>query len=128
MRARRFVFTLLTAIWLIPCFSQVNPEILQTRKQLDMHRSDTTGIRLLYQLSRKYTASETFNEDSALFYIGKALELTRILNTDYLLFEIYTQYSNILEINGNYSIAMQYLFNYLEILDNGPKSGKRFTG
>jgi tetratricopeptide (TPR) repeat protein len=122
MGARRIILILFSALWLLPAFSQDNRGIPQLRKQLLYHVNDTSGIRLNYLLSLKYAASGTYNADSALYFAGKAMELSRILDDDALLYDIYTQYSWILQISGNYSIAMEYLFAYLEILDNRSKS------
>lgn len=122
MKAVRTFVLLLSLIWLIPAFSQDNRGISQLRKQLLYHVNDTTGIRLNYLLSLRYATSGTYNGDSALYFAGRALEMSRIFNDNSLLYDIYTQYSNVLQISGNYSIAMEYLFTYLGILDSGPKS------
>jgi tetratricopeptide (TPR) repeat protein len=122
MKAAGTLVLLLSVFWLIPAFSQDQATVSQLRRDVEFHRNDTAGIRLNYQLSLRYTASGTYNADSALYYAGKALELSGVLNHDALLFDIYTQYSYILQISGNYSIAMEYLFTYLGILDNQSKS------
>ena len=62
--------------------------------------------------------------DSALLYLNKALQLSQELKYDRWLFEIYNENSILLIASGNYSIALEYYFKMLKLLDEETRNNK----
>jgi tetratricopeptide (TPR) repeat protein len=64
--------------------------------------------------------------DSSLFYLNKALLLAQETGSTYLDYNIFDQYSKVFMKSGNFSLALEYYFKMLKLLDD-EASGKHDT-
>jgi len=89
-----------------------------------MSKADTVQIRFNLLLSRAYTSSGSKKYDSALLCLNKALQLSQELKYNRWLFEIYNDNSILLIASSNYSIALEYYFKMLKLLDEETRNNK----
>lgn len=94
------------------------------KRLLNMSKDDTAQIRINLFLSQAYTSSGSKKYDSALLYLNKALQLSQELKYNRWLFEIYNENSILLIASGNYSIALEYYFKMLKLLDEETRNNK----
>lgn len=94
------------------------------KRNLTGSKADTSFIRLNLLLSQAYKSSGINKYDSALLYLNKALQLSQELKYDRWLFDIYNENSILLNASGNFSIAIEYYFKMLKILDEETRKNK----
>jgi len=94
------------------------------KRLLNMSKADTVQIRFNLLLSRAYTSSGSKKYDSALLCLNKALQLSQELKYNRWLFEIYNDNSILLIASSNYSIALEYYFKMLKLLDEETRNNK----
>ena len=86
-------------------------------RQLAVKKSDTSRIQTNLLLSKAYATSGLKKYDSALFCLNEALQLSLQLKYDRWLYDIYSENSVLLNSSGNYSLALEYYFKMLKLLD-----------
>ncbi|PKP04263.1 MAG: hypothetical protein CVU14_00540 [Bacteroidetes bacterium HGW-Bacteroidetes-9] len=96
------------------CFASINPDSLKS--SLHEKISDTTDIKTYFLISE--TFSTAYKYDSALFYLNKASELSQKLGFTQYEYSLYEKYSKLFTQSGNYSLALQYQFKMLKLLDD----------
>jgi tetratricopeptide (TPR) repeat protein/DNA-binding CsgD family transcriptional regulator len=87
------------------------------KRQLSASKPDTSHIYTNLILSRAYSTSGIKKYDSALLYLNKALQLSSGLKYERWLYDIYDENSVLLNSSGNYSIALEFYFKMLKLLD-----------
>lgn len=87
------------------------------KNQFAVNKTDTAHIRLNLFLSKAYKSSGINRYDSAFHFLNKALKLSQELKYDKWLYAIYSQNSDLLYSSGNFSIALEYYFKMLKLLD-----------
>jgi tetratricopeptide (TPR) repeat protein/DNA-binding CsgD family transcriptional regulator len=88
------------------------------KRQLSENKADTSFIHTNLELSRAFTQHGITRYDSSLFYLNKALQLSQDLKYDRWLYDIYNENSILLNSGGNFSVALEYYFKMLKLLDN----------
>lgn len=79
---------------------------------------DTVRIRELLNKARSYDRFDKEAVDSSLFYIKKAEVLSKELNNYDLLYDIYRQYEDFFSNTRNYSMALDYSYRIMNLLEN----------
>ncbi|MDY0026481.1 MAG: tetratricopeptide repeat protein [Lentimicrobium sp.] len=77
--------------------------------------ADPGHIKSYLLLSNSYLSS--YRYDSALFYLNKADDLAQKLDVHTYDFNTYTMFGKLFTQSGNYSLALQYQFKVLKLLD-----------
>jgi len=86
-------------------------------RQLAVKKSDTSRIQTNLLLSKAYATSGLKKYDSALFCLNEALQLSLQLKYNRWLYDIYSENSVLLNSSGNFSLALEYYFKMLKLLD-----------
>jgi tetratricopeptide (TPR) repeat protein/DNA-binding CsgD family transcriptional regulator len=111
---------LITGIFLLfmqSLASGSNPSGIDSlKRQLNSNKNDTSQIYLNLLLSKAYT-SGIHKYDSALNYLNKAQQLSLQLRYNRWLYDIYSENSVLLNSSGNFSLALEYYFKMLKLLD-----------
>jgi len=98
------------------------------KKQLNANKADTSHVRLNLLLSKTYAASGIKKFDSAFLYLNKALQLSKELKFSRWLYRIYSENTVLLTTSGNFSIALEYYFKMLNLLDEEARNAKTGIG
>ncbi len=100
-------------------FAQRNDysKIDSLKMQLVVNKPDTSFIRINLDLSRAFSSLGITKYDSSLLYLNQALKLSQDLKYNKWLYEIYNENSLLLNSSGNFSIALEYYFKMLKLLD-----------
>ena len=98
------------------------------KTQLAASNPDTSHIRLNLLLSKAYTTAGIKKYDSALLFLDKALKLSGELKYNRWLYDIYNTNSTLLLSSGNFSIALEYFFKMLKLLDEETRDKKSSVG
>jgi tetratricopeptide (TPR) repeat protein/DNA-binding CsgD family transcriptional regulator len=86
--------------------------------QLSSDENDTSNIRIFHQIAATYTGLSKSQLDSSLFYLNKSLSLSKNSGSENQLYNTYDQYCKLFFKSGNYSIALDYCFKLLQLLDD----------
>ncbi|MCX6247389.1 MAG: tetratricopeptide repeat protein [Bacteroidetes bacterium] len=81
-------------------------------------REDTAAIQLMVEHAGRFDITRRSQIDSSLFYLTKALTLTEKTGYPKHLYSIYDQFCQVFSKSGNFSIALDYYFKMLQILDD----------
>lgn len=119
-----FFFVLISFPW--SAFGNAITNTDSLRVQLSVNKPDTSHVYLNLELARAYIAAGIKKYDSSLLYLNRAQQLSKDLKYDRWLYEIYNQNSIILNSSGNFSIALEYFFKMLKLLDS--ESGTAASG
>lgn len=103
-------------------FGSNKTEIDSLKRQLNSVKQDTAKIYLNLLLSKAYNSPGIHKYDSALEHLNKALQLSQQLKYSKWLYDIYNENSELLNSSGNFSLALEYYFKMLKLLDE--ESGK----
>ncbi len=95
------------------------------KKELLAGEPDTSQIHINLLLSNAYKARGIVKYDSAFHFLNKALQLSKELKYERWLYDIYTENASLLNSSGNFSIALEYYFKMLKLLDD--KYGYKVT-
>ena len=100
-------------------FAQRNDysKIDSLKMQLVVNETDTSFIRINLELSQAFSALGITKYDSSLLYLNHALQLSQELKYNRWLYDIYNENSLLLNSSGNFSIALEYFFKMLKLLD-----------
>ena len=100
-------------------FAQRNDysKIDSLKMQLFVNETDTSFIRINLELSQAFSALGITKYDSSLLYLNHALQLSQELKYNRWLYDIYNENSLLLNSSGNFSIALEYFFKMLKLLD-----------
>jgi tetratricopeptide (TPR) repeat protein len=90
-------------------------------------KPDTVQIRLNLLLSRAYSGTDPKQYDSALRCLNTAMHLSQELNYHRWLYDIYSESSILMNTSGNFSIALEYYFNMLKLLDEESVDAKSLS-
>jgi tetratricopeptide (TPR) repeat protein len=82
---------------------------------------DTLQIASKIALAKQFYHADTPNFDSTFICLNQALGLSKARSDSYYSYVIYKLYSEILYKNGNYSLAIDYYFKMLNLLDKTKK-------
>jgi tetratricopeptide (TPR) repeat protein/DNA-binding CsgD family transcriptional regulator len=86
--------------------------------------TDTSQIQTNLFLSRAYTSSGLKTYDSALLYLNRALQLSSQLKYDRWLYDIYNENSTLLNSSGNFSLALEYYYKMMKLLDDKSRKNR----
>jgi tetratricopeptide (TPR) repeat protein/DNA-binding CsgD family transcriptional regulator len=78
---------------------------------------DTTDIGILTGIAGKFDINDPKGLDSSLLYLNAALQMAIDMGVDRYYYSIYGQYTGIFMKSGNYSLALDYYFKMLKLLD-----------
>lgn len=78
---------------------------------------DTTELVQKINYARQFYQTETPDYDSIIIYLNEALEFSLKQSLDLYTYEIYDEYTNVLIDTRNYSLATDYYFKMLHLLD-----------
>ena len=92
------------------------------KKKQAINLSDTATIGLLTRIAGDFDISNPGELDSALFYLNKALIFAREIKADDYYYTIYERYTQVFMKSGNYSLALEYYFKMLKLLDESISS------
>jgi tetratricopeptide (TPR) repeat protein/DNA-binding CsgD family transcriptional regulator len=87
---------------------------------------DTASITRYTRLAGNFNLVPAGNPDSSLFYLNKALLIAENLDSRAHLYSIFDGYSKVFQKSGNYSLALEYLFKMMSLLDE-EAAGKHDT-
>ena len=106
-------------------FAQRNDylKIDSLKMQLAVSNPDTSIIKINLDLSRAFSSLGITKYDSSLLYLNQALQLSQELKYDKWLYEIYNENSQLLNSSGNFSIALEYYYKMLKLLDQEDADG-----
>jgi tetratricopeptide (TPR) repeat protein len=116
-RKRIILFVIIVISLLSAAYGNDYRSIDSLKQQLSRKTSDTSQIHTNLLLAIAYTASGINKYDSALLYLNEASQLSAEFKYNRWQYEIYSENSILLSSSGNYSIALEYLFKMLKLLD-----------
>lgn len=112
-------------LMLFPCMlaflsisAAYNPDSLKI--SLSGKKADTSFIRSYLLISSEYI--NNYSYDSALFYLNKASDFSQRFSFTKYDYDIYSIYGKLFTQSGNYSLAQQYQFKMLKLLDEQTNS------
>lgn len=111
------IFCFLIVAFLSFAQRQDYSKIDSLKLQLTVNKPDTSFILINLELSRAFSALGITKYDSSLLYLNHALQLSQELKYSRWLYEIYDANSLLLNSSGNFSIALEYFFKMLKLLD-----------
>jgi tetratricopeptide (TPR) repeat protein/DNA-binding CsgD family transcriptional regulator len=86
------------------------------RNIISKNSSDSSVIRAYLLLNQDF--SDRYQYDSALSYLNKAFNYSQKQGDGEYMYKIYEYYSKLFSLSGNYSLAQQYQFKMLNLLDD----------
>jgi Tfp pilus assembly protein PilF len=96
---------------------KASPENIFAHKQ----NRDTLEIVEYLTIAKQFYNSDTPNYDSAIVYLNKALDLALSQPNGFYTYTIYDTFADILRKNQNNSLAIDYYFKMLQMLDEKRK-------
>lgn len=100
---------------LVPDDTDRNETADSLRRELIYHSSDTVAIKTMRALAVHFMGSEN---DSALHYLNKALELSDAHKDHFYRSQLYYSMGDLFFRNRNYRLAIDYYFRLLKVFDN----------
>lgn len=94
------------------------------QRKISLTAPDTSQIHSYLLLSQVYSTIGIKKYDSAILYLNKALQLSKELKCNRWLYDIYDENARLLNSSGNFSIALEYYFKMLQLLDEGENNSK----
>jgi len=112
-----------------PSFAQVTADnnIDSLKNQITRFENDTSNIHINILISKEFSNFGITEFDSALFYLNKSMQLSEKLKYDQWIYDIYNEHSNLFIASGNFSMALEYYFKMLNLLDETPKKENNKT-
>ena len=80
-------------------------------------KADTAAIRILIELAGEFNINNPDELDSSLYYLNSAITLAMEVGAVDQFYSIYEQYAQVFTRSGNYSLALEYYFKMLNLLD-----------
>lgn len=91
----------------------------------DVKRQDTAIISEYIRQSKEFSDTNVRKGyDSAIYYLNNALSLSEKAGHEGYLYQVYDTFAEVLIKTGNFSIALDYYFKMLKILDEEARKGK----
>jgi len=125
LKKRSLLFVIIVISILSSVNGNDNGNIDSLKQQLSGKNSDTSQIYTNLLLSKAYTTSGKNKYDSALLFLNKAMQLSAELKYDRWIFEIYNENSLLLNLSGNFSMALEYYYKMLKLLDEETRKSKQ---
>jgi tetratricopeptide (TPR) repeat protein/DNA-binding CsgD family transcriptional regulator len=114
---RSFLSVIVFISFLLQAHGNEYGTIDSLKRQLSATSADTSQIHTCLLLAKAYAAAGMHKNDSAFLCLNKASQLSSELKNNTWLYEIYSENCALLSSSGNYSIALDYFFKMLKMLD-----------
>ena len=112
---RKAFITILLLLHLHNAYTQTTQQYDSLKNLINSAKDDSTRFYTTLDMIWGYIYS---NPDSATLYVQQNILLAQKMKSDEALFESYAQYFALEQVNGNYTGALQYIFQCLRIAEH----------